>query len=394
MRSANLLQAVLNEDWQNGGFGIYVHWPFCAAKCPYCDFNSHVSDKIYEKQWVTSYLVELDRLFQTIGSRPLKTVFFGGGTPSLMSPELVDQILSKIFSLWPRSNDLEVSLEANPTSVEAGRFNGYQQAGVNRISLGVQALNDADLKRLGRLHSVKEAHLAFDISRNTFDRVSFDLIYARQNQTLTDWRSELGQALSMAIDHVSLYQLTIEQGTAFGDRYAIGKLSGLPNEDLGADLFEATQDICGEFGFPAYEISNHAKNGAECRHNMVYWRYGDYAGIGPGAHGRLTINGQRRATAAFRNPEDWLEAVRQGCSYETTELLSPKDQATEYLVMGLRINEGIDQARYRALSGCDLDQEKISRLVDQCLISDTNNTISASQRGRPVLNHIIRELAG
>ncbi|MBT7907755.1 MAG: coproporphyrinogen III oxidase [Marinovum sp.] len=384
----------MNEDWQNGGFGIYVHWPFCAAKCPYCDFNSHVSDKIYEKQWVTSYLVELDRLFQTIGSRPLKTVFFGGGTPSLMSPELVDQILSKIFSLWPRSNDLEVSLEANPTSVEAGRFNGYQQAGVNRISLGVQALNDADLKRLGRLHSVKEAHLAFDISRNTFDRVSFDLIYARQNQTLTDWRSELGQALSMAIDHVSLYQLTIEQGTAFGDRYAIGKLSGLPNEDLGADLFEATQDICGEFGFPAYEISNHTKNGAECRHNMVYWRYGDYAGIGPGAHGRLTINGQRRATAAFRNPEDWLEAVRQGCSYETNELLSPKDQATEYLVMGLRINEGIDQARYRALSGCDLDQEKISRLVDQCLISDTNNTISASQRGRPVLNHIIRELAG
>ena len=394
MRSANLLQAVLNEDWQNGGFGIYVHWPFCAAKCPYCDFNSHVSDKIYEKQWVTSYLVELDRLFQTIGSRPLKTVFFGGGTPSLMSPELVDQILSKIFSLWPRSNDLEVSLEANPTSVEAGRFNGYQQAGVNRISLGVQALNDADLKRLGRLHSVKEAHLAFDISRNTFDRVSFDLIYARQNQTLTDWRSELGQALSMAIDHVSLYQLSIEQGTAFGDRYAIGKLSGLPNEDLGADLFEATQDICGEFGFPAYEISNHAKNGAECRHNMVYWRYGDYAGIGPGAHGRLTINGQRRATAAFRNPEDWLEAVRQGCSYETNELLSPKDQATEYLVMGLRINEGIDQARYRALSGCDLDQEKISILVDQGLISDTNNTISASQRGRPVLNHIIRELAG
>ena len=394
MRSANLLQAVLNEDWQNGGFGIYVHWPFCAAKCPYCDFNSHVNDKIIEKQWVTAYLVELDRLFQTIGSRPLKTVFFGGGTPSLMSPELVDQILSKIFSLWPRSNDLEVSLEANPTSVEAGRFNGYQQAGVNRISLGVQALNDADLKRLGRLHSVKEAHLAFDISRNTFDRVSFDLIYARQNQTLTDWRSELGQALSMAIDHVSLYQLTIEQGTAFGDRYAIGKLSGLPNEDLGADLFEATQDICGEFGFPAYEISNHAKNGAECRHNMVYWRYGDYAGIGPGAHGRLTINGQRRATAAFRNPEDWLEAVRQGCSYETNELLSPKDQATEYLVMGLRINEGIDQARYRALSGCDLDQEKISSLVDQCLISDTNKTISASQRGRPVLNHIIRELAG
>ena len=394
MRSANLLQAVLNEDWQNGGFGIYVHWPFCAAKCPYCDFNSHVQETIEEKQWVNAYLRELDRLFQTIGTRPLKTVFFGGGTPSLMSPDLVDQILSKIFSLWPRSNDLEVSLEANPTSVEAGRFKGYQQAGVNRISLGVQALNDADLKRLGRLHSVKEAHLAFDISRSAFDRVSFDLIYARQNQTLSDWRFELQQALSMAVDHVSLYQLTIEQGTAFGDRYAIGKLSGLPNEDLGADLFEATQDICSKFGFPAYEISNHAKPGAECQHNMVYWRYGDYAGIGPGAHGRLTINGQRHATAAFRNPSDWLEAVGKGCGDKVNEPLLAKDQAAEYLVMGLRINDGIDRARYNALSGRDLDPDKIADLLDQGLISVSNNAISASQRGRPVLNHIIRELAG
>ena len=394
MRSANLLQAVLNEDWQNGGFGIYVHWPFCAAKCPYCDFNSHVQKIIEEKHWVRAYLRELDRLFQTIGTRPLKTVFFGGGTPSLMSPDLVDQILSKIFSLWPRSNALEVSLEANPTSVEAGRFKGYQQAGVNRISLGVQALNDADLKRLGRLHSVKEARLAFDISRSTFDRVSFDLIYARQNQTLSDWRFELQQALSMAVDHVSLYQLTIEQGTAFGDRYAIGKLSGLPNEDLGADLFEATQDICSKFGFPAYEISNHAKPGAECQHNMVYWRYGDYAGIGPGAHGRLTINGQRHATAAFRNPSDWLEAVGKGCGDKVNEPLLAKDQAAEYLVMGLRINDGIDRARYNALSGRDLDPDKIADLLDQGLISVSNNAISASQRGRPVLNHIIRELAG
>ena len=394
MRSANLLQAVLNEDWQNGGFGIYVHWPFCAAKCPYCDFNSHVQKIIEEKQWVRAYLRELDRLFQTIGTRPLKTVFFGGGTPSLMSPDLVDQILSKIFSLWPRSNDLEVSLEANPTSVEAGRFKGYQQAGVNRISLGVQALNDVDLKRLGRLHSVKEAHLAFDISRSTFDRVSFDLIYARQNQTLSDWRFELQQALSMAVDHVSLYQLTIEQGTAFGDRYAVGKLSGLPNEDLGADLFEATQDICSKFGFPAYEISNHAKPGAECQHNMVYWRYGDYAGIGPGAHGRLTINGQRHATAAFRNPSDWLEAVGKGCGDKVNEPLLAKDQAAEYLVMGLRINDGIDRARYNALSGRDLDPDKIADLLDQGLVSVSNNAVSASQRGRPVLNHIIRELAG
>ena len=238
-----LWKAALAEDWQNGGFGLYIHWPFCQAKCPYCDFNSHVSNEIQEKQWVKAYLLELDRLFLCVGSRPLKSIFFGGGTPSLMSPELVDSILRKIFSLWPKSNDLEITLEANPTSVEAGRFYGYHQAGINRVSLGVQALNDADLKRLGRMHSVKEALGAFDVSRDIFHRVSFDLIYARQDQTLSSWTSELSQALSMAVDHVSLYQLTIEQGTAFGDRYALGKLTGLPNEDLGADLFEATQDI-------------------------------------------------------------------------------------------------------------------------------------------------------
>ena len=393
MHSANLLQAVLIEDWENGGFGIYVHWPFCTAKCPYCDFNSHVQEIIIEKQWSTAYLSELDRLFQTIGTRPLKTVFFGGGTPSLMSPDLVDKILSKILSLWPRSHDLEISLEANPTSVEAGRFKGYQQAGVNRISLGIQALNDTDLKRLGRLHNVKEAHLAFDISRSTFDRVSFDLIYARQNQTLSDWQSELHRALSMAVDHISLYQLTIEPETAFGDRYAVGKLSGLPTEDLGGDLFEATQDICSKFGFPAYEISNHAKVGAECQHNMVYWRYGDYAGIGPGAHGRLTINGRRHAIAAFRNPSYWLKAVGRGCGDRINEPLLAKDQASEYLVMGLRINDGIDQARYNSLSGCDLDPDKIVDLCEQGLISVSNNIISASQRGRLFLNQIIHELA-
>lgn len=392
MRSASLSLAVLSEDWQHGGFGIYIHWPFCAAKCPYCDFNSHVSIKIDEKQWVKSYLAELDRVYLSVGARPLKTVFFGGGTPSLMSPELVEKILTKIFSLWPKSNDLEVSLEANPTSVEAGRFKGYQQAGVNRISLGVQALNDADLKQLGRMHSAKEALLAFDISRKTFDRVSFDLIYARQNQTLLEWRSELSRALSMAVDHLSLYQLTIEQGTAFGDRYAVGKLSGLPNEDLSADLFEATQDICGEFGFPAYEISNHAKIGAECRHNLIYWQYGDYAGIGPGAHGRLTVKGQRRATAAIREPNAWLNAVKNGGGDQVNEPLSPKEQATEYLVMGLRINQGVDLKRYTDLNGSGLDSNKLGDLVHQGLMWKKGTVVAATKRGRPVLNHVIRSL--
>ena len=393
MLLTNWLQAVLNEDWQNGGFGIYIHWPYCSAKCPYCDFNSHVSNEIQEKQWVKAYLLELDRLFLCVGSRPLKSIFFGGGTPSLMSPELVNSILRKIFSLWPRSNDLEITLEANPTSVEAGRFYGYHQAGINRVSLGVQALNDADLKRLGRMHSVKEALGAFDVSRDIFHRVSFDLIYARQDQTLSSWTSELSQALSMAVDHVSLYQLTIEQGTAFGDRYALGKLTGLPNEDLGADLFEATQDICSEHGFPAYEISNHAKDGAECRHNLIYWQYGDYGGIGPGAHGRLTINNQRHATVAFRNPNEWLQAVDEGSGYELVEKLNPKDQASEFLIMGLRMKQGISIERYQSLSGSVLDREKVNHLVDQGLIVNKDNTIAATNSGRAVLNYIIRELS-
>ncbi len=237
------------EDWENGGFGLYIHWPFCQAKCPYCDFNSHVVAQIDQKAWADAYLCEIDRIGAETQGRVLRSVFFGGGTPSLMDPEVVDAVLTKVRATWPMANDVEITLEANPTSVEAGRFAEYRDAGVNRVSMGIQALNDADLKALGRLHSAKEALAAFDIARAVFDRVSFDLIYARQGQTAADWEAELTQALSLAVDHLSLYQLTIEDGTAFGDRYRAGKLRGLPDDDTAADMYFLTQGLCEEVGF-------------------------------------------------------------------------------------------------------------------------------------------------
>ena len=334
------------EDWENAGFGLYIHWPFCQAKCPYCDFNSHVAAKIDQHAWAKAYLSEIERVGAETQGRILRSVFLGGGTPSMMDPEIVDAILTKVRATWGMANDIEITLEANPTSVEAGRFAGYRQAGVNRVSMGIQALNDVDLKALGRLHSTKEALTAFDIARTTFDRISFDLIYARQNQTLQGWRDELTQALSMAIDHLSLYQLTIEGGTAFGDRYAAGKLRGLPDEDRAADMFELTQELCDQHGFPAYEVSNHAKSGSESIHNNIYWKYGDYAGIGPGAHGRLTLNGQKFATETHLTPGRWLKSVTQNASGESERsLLSSEDQVTEFLLMGLRLNKGVDLAR-------------------------------------------------
>ena len=251
----------LIEDWRHGGFGLYIHWPFCAAKCPYCDFNSHVVRDIDQSVWAQAYEREIARVAAETEGRILNSVFFGGGTPSLMAPDTVTAVLEAVRSHWVFSNDVEITLEANPGSVEAGRFRGYADAGVNRISMGVQALNDADLKRLGRLHSVAEARAAFDIARSVFDRVSFDLIYARQDQGLAEWEVELSQALSMAVDHLSLYQLTVESGTAFGDRYKLGKLRGLPDEDLAADMYALTQDLCLASGFPGYEISNHARPG-------------------------------------------------------------------------------------------------------------------------------------
>ncbi|MBC7139599.1 MAG: coproporphyrinogen III oxidase [Defluviimonas sp.] len=382
------------EDWQNGGFGLYLHWPFCASKCPYCDFNSHVAAEIDQSRWQAAYLREIERVGAETQGRVLNTVFFGGGTPSLMDPALVAAILDKVRATWPMGNDAEITLEANPGSVEAGRFRGYRDAGVTRVSMGVQALNDADLRRLGRLHSVAEARAAFDVARGTFDRVSFDLIYARQGQTPEAWAAELREALGMAIDHLSLYQLTIEEGTAFAARHAAGGLRGLPGEDSAADMYHLTQEICEAAGMPAYEVSNHARDGAESRHNLIYWRYGDYAGIGPGAHGRLTLGGVRHATETGLAPLRWLEMAEAGNGETVREPLALKDQAAEYLLMGLRLAEGISQARLAALAGTELEAKAVDDLQDLGLIAQDGDRLRATRDGRAVLNGVIRALMG
>lgn len=309
-----------------------------------------------------------------------------------MDPDVVADIMAEIYRLWPTANELETTLEANPTSVETGRFAAFRQAGINRISMGVQALNDEDLRRLGRMHSVAEARTAFDIARRTFDRVSFDLIYGRQNQTLGEWEAELTQALNMAIDHLSLYQLTVEQGTAFGDRYNAGKLAGLPDDDLGADMYELTQDICGAAGMPSYEVSNHARDGAQSRHNLIYWRYGDYVGIGPGAHGRLTLDGRRTATECFSNPKRWLDGALSGETEKPREALLVEDQASELLLMGLRLKEGVDPNRYFQLSGRKIDPSAILELESLKLLVSTEQEITVSDQGFMVLNGVLRRL--
>ena len=382
----------MNADWQNGGFGIYVHWPFCQAKCPYCDFNSHVSREIDETRWANAYLAELDRAAIETRGRVVNAVFFGGGTPSLMHPDTVAAIIARIRKHWPMPNDPEITLEANPGSVEAGRFRGYADAGVTRISMGVQALNDRDLKRLGRIHTVDEAKQAFDIARTTFERVSFDLIYARQDQTLENWKKELNEALSLAIDHLSLYQLTIEKGTAFSDRYEKGGLRGLPVEDLAADMYDITNELCERAGLNAYEVSNYAKIGAESRHNLIYWRYGDYLGIGPGAHGRLTIDGKRYATEHYKMPNAWLDNSERGKGEKIRNALSRIDQANEYLMMGLRISEGIDTARIESLAGAPLDGIALRHLTDLGLLEHKRQTLRTTSQGRLLLNSVITEL--
>ncbi|MEM6565814.1 MAG: radical SAM family heme chaperone HemW [Pseudomonadota bacterium] len=380
------------EDWEAGGFGLYIHWPFCEAKCPYCDFNSHVARTIDQRRWRDAYLLELRRSAAESPGRVLRSVFFGGGTPSLMSPDTTADVIGEIRRLWPAANDLEITLEANPGSVEAGKFAAFRQAGVNRISMGVQALNDQDLKRLGRLHTTAEAMVAFDIARAAFDRVSFDLIYARQDQTLEAWTAELRRALDLAVDHLSLYQLTIEQGTAFGDRYNAGKLRGLPDEDLGADLYTVTQEICEAAGMPAYEVSNHARSGAESRHNMVYWRYGDYVGIGPGAHGRMTLAGTRYATEAYSDPTRWLKGVANGASEKPRDVLSCTEQATEFLLMGLRVKEGVDLQRYANLAGAPIDDQAVHELTELGMITVARDRLNVTNQGFSVLDAITSRL--
>ena len=381
------------EDWQYGGFGLYVHWPFCISKCPYCDFNSHVAAVIDQTRWKLAYLVELERIASETKGRVLTSVFFGGGTPSLMDPDLVAAILDAVRGHWMLANDVEITMEANPSSVEAGRFCSYRDAGVNRISIGMQALTDTDLRRLGRMHSVAEAKAAYRVARDAFDRVSFDLIYARQDQTMAGWRAELAEALAMQPTHLSLYQLTIEDGTVFGARHALGQLRGLPDEDLSSDLYLMTQEMCEAAGLPGYEVSNHAQLGQESRHNQIYWRMGDYAGIGPGAHGRLTVNRQRWATEAPKQPGAWLAMVEQGLAGELPRNITPaSDQAEEYLMMSLRLTEGTDMARFRAIGGRDLPHGKIAEMANRGLLTIAGDRLQATLNGRLLLNAVLREL--
>ena len=384
---------VLSEDWKNGGFGIYIHWPFCAAKCPYCDFNSHVRNNIDQKQWLKSYLNEVNRVSKSTSSRFLDSVFFGGGTPSLIEPWVINDILNEIQKHWTTKDNFEVTLEANPGSVDAKNFKAYRSAGVNRISMGIQSLNEKDLKALGRTHTVREALSAFEIAKQNFTSVSFDLIYARQNQKLTQWEVELNQALDLGANHMSLYQLTIEQNTAFGDRYNRGLLKGLPSDDISAELYDITSNLCEDRGFSAYEVSNYAQEGSESVHNLVYWRYGDYIGIGPGAHGRLTVDGKRYATETFLSPEKWLTKVdKQGSGESCLTALSQEQQAAEMVMMGLRLNEGINFKRFENLSGSSFSKEKLSFLKSIQLIEQKKGNIIATFSGRKVLNSVLAEL--
>lgn len=375
-------------------FGLYVHWPFCQSKCPYCDFNSHVSESVDQSRWQRAYLTELERLGRETVGRSLRSVFFGGGTPSLMSPDTVYRMLDKIRSIWSVANNWEVTLEANPSSVEAGKFREFRFAGVNRLSMGIQALNDDDLRRLGRLHSVREAEAAFEIARKTYDRVSFDLIYARQDQTPQAWEAELTRAVGMAIDHLSLYQLTIEDGTAFGARHASGGLKGLPDEDRSVELYSITQHVCDAAGLPAYEVSNHAKDAAQSEHNLIYWRGGEYAGVGPGAHGRLTLGDRRWATEAIRSPGEWLQRVELAGNGELPRTaLTPAEQALEYLMMSMRLTEGMNLDRLSSVGGKRPCANSIAELTDMGLISASSTHLKATAHGRMILNAIIRRLA-
>jgi putative oxygen-independent coproporphyrinogen III oxidase len=377
-----------------GGFGLYVHWPFCSAKCPYCDFNSHVSGRIDHARWRRAFLSEIERLARETPGRRLDTIYFGGGTPSLMDPDTVAAVIAAARSAWVEAPDLEITLEANPTSVEADRLAAFREAGVNRVSMGVQALNDRDLQRLGRQHSAAEARRAFDIVRSLFERSSFDLIYARQDQSLGAWQAELAEAIAMAGDHLSLYQLTIEEGTVFGRRFAAGQLRGLPGETLSADLYAATVDICAGHGFQAYEVSNFARGDGRSRHNLIYWRGGDYLGIGPGAHGRLRLDGRRVATSTPLQPAEWLDRVDGAGSGELPrETLSADEWADEILVMGLRTDEGIDLDQMRHDTGAGLDRQVLQseQFSELCAVAD--GRLRLNRQGRMVLNRLLPELS-
>jgi len=377
---------------------LYIHWPFCKSKCPYCDFNSHVRASIDEARWRAALLKDLEHYAGLTPGGAIASIFFGGGTPSLMAAETVAAVLERTAALWPLEPDVEITLEGNPTSIESQRFREFRSAGVNRVSLGVQALEDGALKFLGRGHDVKEALAALEVARQTFERFSFDLIYARPGQTVTCWEQELDRAIALAGEHLSVYQLTIEAGTAFAPAHARGDFV-LPDEETQAALYETTVARLEAAGLPAYEISNHARPGAECRHNLVYWRYGDYVGVGPGAHGRLTLDGARVATRQHRAPETWLEAVeRQGHGGEEPLSLTPHEQRDELLMMGLRLTEGVSRTRVRERLGLDLeaalDRDRMASLIEAGFLELDSERLVATPAGRQRLNAVLAQLIG
>ena len=382
---------------QNPGFGIYVHWPFCAKKCPYCDFNSHVRESVDHARWRKNLHAELSHFAALTAGREVTSVFFGGGTPSLMEPATAAHVIEAIHELWPVADGIEITLEANPTSVEAAKFEGFGKAGVNRVSLGVQSLNDQDLAFLGRQHSAAEALDAVALARRFFARVSFDLIYARPQQSVAAWEAELKQALEAGCDHLSAYQLTIEQGTQFYTLHARGDFT-IPEDDLAGDLYEATQAVTEAAGLPAYEISNHARPGEPSRHNLTYWRYGDYVGVGPGAHGRLTLDdGSRVGTRTHLAPEIWLDQVEErGHAAKPFEVIEPEAQVAEYMMMGLRLVEGISVSRAEALGQKPLaaliNQGNLDRLLDQGFATLADDTLALTAAGRQRLNGVLGQL--
>jgi putative oxygen-independent coproporphyrinogen III oxidase len=388
-RSAN------ENDRGNGLFGVYVHWPFCTSKCPYCDFNSHVHQGAFdETAYVEAYAREIAWFAAQAPGRHVQSIFFGGGTPSLMSPAAVGKILDEIGRHWTIDPKVEITLEANPTSVEAERFRGYRAAGVNRVSLGVQSLRERPLLELGRRHSVEEAIAAVRLAQSIFPRSSFDLIYARPGQTLEDWRDELTEAVWLSQGHMSLYQLTIEQGTRYFDLYQAGKLK-MPDEDLAADFYELTQELTAEAGLPAYEISNHARPGQESRHNLLYWRYGEYAGVGPGAHGRILLGNSRHATATEKLPFEWQKRVAAaGNGLVTDDVLTWEEEGDELLVMGLRLREGIDPHRFAQLSGRRIAQRQIDELKSYGFVEMLpNGNLRVTDKGWTVLDAVVADLA-
>ncbi len=380
-----LKPALKIENWQANGFGLYIHWPFCETKCPYCDFNSYADQSFDEDEWAAAYVQDIQRYAEELPNRTLSSIYFGGGTPSLMSADMVSGLIDAATSAWSVSNTIEITLEANPSTVETAKFQDFKTAGINRVSLGVQALEDTALRRLGRHHSASDAIAAIETVKGVFERSSFDLIYARQDQSLNAWEAELKEALGFEPSHLSLYQLTIEPGTVFAKRQSAGQLKGLPSDDLGADMYELTQVLCTDHGLHAYEVSNHARHGEESRHNFIYWNSGDYVGIGPGAHGRITLGSDRFGTETALWPKKWLDGTKR----ETRAEISQPDQLTELLLMGLRTYSGVELSRAQDMG---FKPDAAEGLVAEGLVQIDKDSIKVTRKGRPLLNAILVEL--